>query len=70
MIGRASIVERAFALAESGSCDTIERLRRCLLREGSEQVDSHLAGTFIRRQLLERMAMARDNSEPANQESV
>lgn len=68
MIGRPSILERAFSLAETGCCDTIEQLRRHLLREGYEQVDSHLSGTFIRRQLLDRIARAR--SQPADQTSV
>jgi hypothetical protein len=44
-----SVVERAFEVA--GSCATIEDIRRLLREEGFSQVDAHLGGRTIRRQL-------------------
>lgn len=44
-------VERAFELAASGACRTIDDIRRRLGTEGYPSVDAHLAGSAIRRQL-------------------
>ena len=44
-----SVVERAFEVA--GSCTSIEDIRRVLREEGFSQVDAHLGGRMIRRQL-------------------
>jgi hypothetical protein len=45
----ASAVERAFQVA--GSCATIDEIRRMLRAEGYAQVDAHLDGRMIRREL-------------------
>lgn len=44
-------IERAFALAESGAYATVEEIRGQLKREYFEQVEAHLAGASITRQL-------------------
>jgi hypothetical protein len=44
-----SVVERAFQVA--GSCATIDEIRRMLRAEGFAQVDAHLGGRMIRREL-------------------
>jgi len=47
-----STVERAFELARSGSCHTLEDIRRVLTAERYPSVQAHLAGPSIRRALL------------------
>lgn len=44
-------IERAFALAESGAYATVDEIRGQLKREYFEQVEAHLAGASITRQL-------------------
>ena len=44
-----SVVERAFQLA--GSCTTVDEIRHTLRHEGYAQVDAHLGGPMIRREL-------------------
>jgi hypothetical protein len=44
-------VERAFALAASGDCASVEDIRTRLKREGFTQIGGHLSGLAIRRQL-------------------
>jgi hypothetical protein len=44
-------LERAFALAESGAYATVEEIRGQLKREYFDQVEAHLAGASITRQL-------------------
>ena len=46
-----SILERAFALAQSGQCSGIDDIRRKLKSERYESIDQHLAGPSIKRQL-------------------
>jgi hypothetical protein len=46
-------IERAFALARSGSCATLNDIRLQLRAERYDQVDAHLAGPAITRQLRE-----------------
>jgi hypothetical protein len=53
-------VERAFQLARSGECQTIDDIRRQLAREQCTNVDAHLAGSSIRRQLVQEIAIRRD----------
>lgn len=48
-----STVERAFALARNGECRTIEDIRRQLRLEQCDNVDAHLSGPTVRRQLLD-----------------
>ena len=44
-------LERAFALARSGTCANIDEIRLTLKRERFDQIDAHLAGHSIKRQL-------------------
>ena len=44
-------LERAFALARSGSCATVQEIRKRLKSEGFDQVDAHLAGPALAKQL-------------------
>jgi hypothetical protein len=44
-------VERAFVLAASGDCASVEEIRTRLKREGFSQIGGHLSGLSIRRQL-------------------
>ncbi|MGQ0558816.1 MAG: hypothetical protein ACT4OE_04410 [Sphingosinicella sp.] len=48
---RESIIERAFSLARTGECQTVQDIRRRLSREGFEATDAHLSGKLIREQL-------------------
>ena len=56
-----SAVERAFQLAMS--CATIDEIRRTLRDEGFAQVDAHLGGRMIRRELAIVLRKARQNEE-------
>ena len=51
-----STIERAFELARSGTCRTIDDIRRQLSREGFEMVHAHISGGMITKQLREAMA--------------
>ncbi len=51
-----STLERAFELARSGNCRTIDDIRRQLSREGFELVHAHISGGMITKQLRETMA--------------
>jgi len=59
-----SIIERAFELARAGDCATIDDIRKRLKAERYSQVDAHLAGTSVRRQLLDLCREAR--GEPSS----
>ena len=48
-----NIIERASALAPE--CGSIEELKRRLIREGYLQVNAHLSGYQIRREVLQRL---------------
>jgi hypothetical protein len=48
-------IERAFTLAETGSCRTVADIRTQLKKEQRDSVDAHLAGSVIQRQLKERL---------------
>lgn len=54
------ILERAFELAKSGHCATIDDIRRRLKAESYAQVDAHLSGATVRRQLLGLCKEARE----------
>lgn len=49
-------IERAFALARSGTCRTLPELKQQLRLEGCELVDCHLAGKLTKSQLAALMA--------------
>jgi hypothetical protein len=57
-----STIERAFEVASSGECRTLDELKRRLRREQLEAVDFHLAGKSIKAQLSELMARAHAGS--------
>ncbi|AQR73384.1 hypothetical protein BXU08_06745 [Sphingomonas sp. LM7] len=44
-------MERAFELARGSSCRDIEEIRRKLTAENFSNVDAHLGGTTVRKQL-------------------
>jgi hypothetical protein len=46
-----STLERAFVLARSGTCASVGDIRLTLKRERFDQVEAHLAGHSINRQL-------------------
>lgn len=56
---RLSIVERAFELARSGACRSIEEIARRLKQEQYESVDTHLGGTSLRKELRQLCAESR-----------
>ena len=47
-----STVERAYQLARSGTCRSIEDIRRRLTTERYESVQAHLSGASIKRDLI------------------
>ncbi len=62
-MGRMTIpttLERAFALARSGDCATVNDIRIALKAERFDQVDAHLAGPAIARQLRLLCEQARE----------
>ena len=64
---RLATIERAFELARSGSCRTIEEIVRRLRQEQMDQVDAHLGGHSIRKELRQACAESRtrrENREP------
>jgi hypothetical protein len=51
-----NIIQRAFAIAPE--CSTIEEVKRRLIREGYIQVNAHLSGRQIRREIITRLKRA------------
>jgi hypothetical protein len=51
-------IERAFDLARSGECRTLDELKQRLRRERLESVDFHLAGKLTKSQLIQLMTQA------------
>lgn len=60
---RLATIERAFELARSGSCRTIEEIVRRLRQEQMDQVDAHLGGHSIRKELRQVCAESRARRE-------
>ena len=54
-------VERAFAIARSGTCLSVQDLKLQMRKEGfgAAETESHLAGPSIRKQLVALMTEAR-----------
>jgi len=52
-------LERAFAIARSGTCATVAEIRLKLKRERFDQVEAHLSGPSINRQLRALCEQAR-----------
>ena len=62
-----STLERAFELARTGECLNLSEIRQRLKRERHDQVDAHLQGHAISRQLRALCEEARKTrSEPAS----
>ena len=55
-------VSRAFDLAKNGECQSIHEIETRLLREGHVQVQEHLFGQTIRRQLSKLIHEERSSS--------
>jgi hypothetical protein len=47
-----SVIERAYELARSGTCRTVEDIRRTLTQERYDSVQAHLSGMSIKRDLV------------------
>lgn len=58
-------LERAFDLARSGGYSSLQDIRRQLKSEGFDQVEAHLAGPAIGKQLRRLCEEARLKSETA-----
>ncbi len=56
---RPTTIERAYELAQFGSCETLNDLRAQLKREHHESVEDHLSGPTIARQLRALFAQRR-----------
>lgn len=52
-------LERAFTLARSGDCSSVNEIRQRLRAERFDQVDAHLAGPSLSRQLRDLCVEAR-----------
>lgn len=59
-----STLERAFDLARSGTCASVGDIRLALKRERYDQVEAHLSGHSINRQLRALLAEARPSGAP------
>ncbi len=57
-------LERAFDLARSGECATVDDIRSRLKAERHDQVEAHLAGRSIKRQLAKLCTDARALAQP------
>ncbi|MGN6278937.1 MAG: hypothetical protein ACTHM8_09475 [Sphingomonas sp.] len=51
MTGERTTIERAIELAKSGSCATINDIRKALRAERFDAVDANLSGHFTKHQL-------------------
>ena len=66
-VSNLQILERAFALARSGQCASIDDIRRKLKSEQYASIDDHLAGPSIKRQLHALCVAARANRQNKDQ---
>jgi hypothetical protein len=55
-------IERAFTLARSGTCASVAEIRSRLKSERFDQVEAHLAGPSLNRQLRALCEDARDTA--------
>ena len=51
-------VARAFELARTGTCRNVGDIRAQLKKEGYSQIDDHLAGSSLKKQLTAAIALA------------
>ena len=64
---RFTTVERAYQLARSGDCGSVDEIGRVLITERYGSVHAHLAGPSIRRALL---ALCRGSRPAANSKAA
>lgn len=57
------IIQRAFALAASGSVQTVAEIEKALKREGYTQVHDHLSGPSLRSQLQKLLRQPASHGE-------
>ena len=57
-------IKRAFELARSGQCRSIEDIRRQLRKERHDRIDEHLAARSLQKQLKEAMKAANTARNP------
>lgn len=58
-----TLLERAYALARSGECSTLDDIRRQLKSEKYESVDAHVTSPSVRRDLRQLCLTARMHPE-------
>ncbi|WP_230781800.1 hypothetical protein [Sphingomonas sp. Leaf37] len=63
-----STVERAFQLARTGACHSVNDIRERLLREGHANVVSHTSGMSIKKQLNAILAARGVTRSAANED--
>jgi len=56
---RLSILERAYELARTGACRSVEEIAKRLKQEQYESVETHLGGSSLRKELRQICAEAR-----------
>jgi chaperonin GroEL (HSP60 family) len=56
---RLSILERAYELARTGACRSVEEIAKRLKQEQYESVETHLGGSSLRKELRQLCADAR-----------
>ena len=61
-----STLERALELARQSDCRTVDEIRRALKVEGYSNIDQHLAGLSIKRQLSALIAARSKADEPVS----
>ncbi len=64
MTTRPSTLERAFELARSGECSNTSEIRQRLKQERHDQVEAHLQGPSISRQLRLLCEQSRRSEQP------
>lgn len=65
-MNKPTVIERAFDVARSGRCKSIDEVRAILSREGHFNVDAHLSGGVLRKQLNALIRAPRQvRAEPA-----
>lgn len=53
LLNPTTIIDRALAIAPSGSCHSVNQLRQLLKREGFDNIERDLQGDALNRQLID-----------------
>jgi hypothetical protein len=64
MAHRPEVIERAYQLAKSGGCESLDEIKARLQKEGYSSVEQHLSAPVLSRTLRAMCAAAR--SDPAD----